>query len=265
MITIIGCGWLGLPLAEELVKQGHRVAGSVREPEKLEELKAIGVKGFHYSSEQRTSLPDEICAETEYLILTLPPQKRDEPKYYGELLASLVRQFKHLKQVIFTSSTGVYPQCSGTYAEDFSFLENEKANNVLFQAELALQTAAGSNLSILRLAGLFGGGRHPVHHLMGRSDVKNPSGVVNLVHRSDAIRSILLCVGNEHAKGIFNVVAPEHPWRKDYYTKLYRQHNLPSIGFIPSQTIERRIPSVKLTETLGFKFQHSIYDLPDVL
>ena len=265
MITVIGCGWLGLPLAEELIKQGHRVAGSTRKAALLEELQSIGIEGFLYDGEQNMPLPDEICAGTNCLILTLPPQKRDEPKYYGELLASIVRQFKQLKQVIFTSSTGVYPQCSGTYAEDFSFLENEKENNVLFQAEQALETAAGSNLCILRLAGLFGGGRHPVHQLVGRLDVKNPSGVVNLVHRSDVIRCIVRCIGNEHAKGIFNVVSPEHPWRKDYYTKLYRQHNLPSIGFIPSQTIERRISSVKIAETLGFKFQHSIYELADSL
>lgn len=263
MITVIGCGWLGLPLAEELIKHGYRVAGSVRNPAKLNELKALGVEGFVYNSDQNTPLPDEITAETEYLVITLPPQKREDPKYYGELLAGMVRQFRNLKQVIFTSSTGVYPQSSGTYSEDFSFLENEKVNNVLYHAEQAIQAATKGAVCILRLAGLFGGSRHPVYHLVGRSDVKNPSGVVNLVHRLDVIRCIGMCLGNQQAKGIFNVVYPEHPWRKDYYTKLYRQHNLPAIGFIVSQTIERRIPSKKIMETLDFRFQHSINILDD--
>lgn len=265
MITVIGCGWLGLPLAEELVKQGHRVAGSVRNPTKLKALKSLGIEGFVYNSEDNTPIPEEIAAGTEYLVITLPPQKREEPKYYGELLAGIVRQFKRVKHVIFTSSTGVYPQCSGTYYEDFAFLEIEKEKNVLFHAEQAIQAATKSTLCILRLAGLFGGGRHPVHQLAGRLDVKNPSGNVNLVHRSDVIRCIGMCIGNPHANGIFNVVYPEHPWRKDYYTKLYRQHDLPAIGFIPSQTIERRIPSDKIMKTLDFRFQHSINNLHDLL
>ena len=39
-ISIMGCGWLGLPLAAQLVKAGYNVKGSTTTPEKLEVLQA---------------------------------------------------------------------------------------------------------------------------------------------------------------------------------------------------------------------------------
>ena len=37
-ITILGCGWLGLPLAQTLVKEGYSVKGSTTTEDKLEVL-----------------------------------------------------------------------------------------------------------------------------------------------------------------------------------------------------------------------------------
>ena len=32
-VAILGCGWLGLPLAKHLLAQGHRVLGTTTSPE----------------------------------------------------------------------------------------------------------------------------------------------------------------------------------------------------------------------------------------
>jgi UDP-glucose 6-dehydrogenase len=34
-ISIVGCGWLGLPLGEKLAKSGHQVFGSTTSVEKI--------------------------------------------------------------------------------------------------------------------------------------------------------------------------------------------------------------------------------------
>ena len=36
IIGILGCGWLGLPLAQQLVEDGHIVRGSTTQNSKLE-------------------------------------------------------------------------------------------------------------------------------------------------------------------------------------------------------------------------------------
>ena len=45
-ITIFGCGWLGFPLAQQLVQAGFRIKGSTTTPAKIPQLTKAGVAGF---------------------------------------------------------------------------------------------------------------------------------------------------------------------------------------------------------------------------
>jgi 3-hydroxyisobutyrate dehydrogenase-like beta-hydroxyacid dehydrogenase len=45
-ISILGCGWLGLPLAKVLVKNGFSVKGSTTTQDKILVLKQLGVDPF---------------------------------------------------------------------------------------------------------------------------------------------------------------------------------------------------------------------------
>ena len=47
-IGILGCGWLGFPLAEILIKKGFDVKGTSTSLEKVEQLNKIGVKSCHF-------------------------------------------------------------------------------------------------------------------------------------------------------------------------------------------------------------------------
>ena len=41
-ISLLGCGYLGFPLAIELIKKGYYVKGSTTTPTKLQQLKKTG-------------------------------------------------------------------------------------------------------------------------------------------------------------------------------------------------------------------------------
>ena len=59
-ILIVGCGYVGLPLGAELVKQGHEVFGLRRSPGAEADLHAAGIKlliGDITKPEQLTQLP----------------------------------------------------------------------------------------------------------------------------------------------------------------------------------------------------------------
>ena len=45
-ISIIGCGWLGLPLAKYLSNEGFVIKGSTTSSKKLELLKTHHIEGF---------------------------------------------------------------------------------------------------------------------------------------------------------------------------------------------------------------------------
>ena len=259
--AIIGCGWLGLPLGKRLVQEGYEVFGTTTQEDKIEMLNRNGIQGYYFQLEDTASLYPTICEQTEVLIITIPPINREQPGNYGDYLGAMIEQFSTLKKVIYLSSIGIYPKRTAAYSEEFSFLEREKANP-LFHAERILREKLGEKLVILRLGGLFGPGRHPALNLQGRSDVENPTGTINLVHQEDVVRAILHMM-NEDASGIFNIVYPEHPWRKEYYTHVFRKFNLEPIKFVISHSVERKIDTRKIRDKYGFEFIHSIYDLDD--
>ena len=51
-ISILGCGWLGLPLAKSLLSKGHEIKGSTTSESKLEMLKNAGILPFQIQLEE---------------------------------------------------------------------------------------------------------------------------------------------------------------------------------------------------------------------
>ena len=51
-IAILGCGWLGLPLATSLLSKGYEVKGSTTSESKLDVLKNAGISTFQIQLEE---------------------------------------------------------------------------------------------------------------------------------------------------------------------------------------------------------------------
>jgi len=66
---------------------------------------------------------------------------------------------------------------------------------------------------------LYGGSRNPVRFLAGRKDLNNGTAPVNLIHREDCIGILKAIIGQDAFGYIFNAVIPQHPSKKEYYTK----------------------------------------------
>ena len=43
-VSILGCGWLGLPLAKSLIEKGFSVNGSTTSVEKIPILESLGIQ-----------------------------------------------------------------------------------------------------------------------------------------------------------------------------------------------------------------------------
>ena len=59
-IAIIGCGWLGFPLAKELASNSYKIIGSLRNEERFDEFKSIGIEPFLYDGENFKELNQNI-------------------------------------------------------------------------------------------------------------------------------------------------------------------------------------------------------------
>lgn len=257
--TIIGCGWLGKAFGETLVRSGRNVNGSVRSEEGQEDLKRLGIRPFHLDLQQSTSVPQEIIDSTETLVITLPPLHRDEPMRYHAKLVTLLHQFDASTRVIFTSSTGIYPQEEGHFDETYSFTTDQEST-ILPIAESAIRDTMQSHV-ILRLGGLIGPNRHPVRFLQGKEAVKNPLGSINFVHQGDCVRALSVMM-DQAVSGTFNLVYPAYPTRKDYYISAAKHYDLTPPSFADEPQQERIISSQKIMQQVGFEFKFPIDHFP---
>ena len=262
-ICLIGCGWLGFPLAISLIKKGYLVNGTTTSSEKINVLNSNKINGFKIklSSEGISGDVESCLVNCETLILNIPPGLRKNPK------ANYVKQMQHLlpyvesssvKNVLFVSSTSVYDddeRCS-VITESSQTSTTSKVALQLLAVESLFQNNSNFNCTILRFSGLFGDQRHPVKYLSGRNNIKNPNAPVNLIHQKDCINIIENILEQNAWNTIFNASAPSHPSKKNYYTSLCLTNKLPVPEFDNTQFSKGKIiNSTKLVQVLNYEFK----------
>ena len=256
-ISILGCGWLGLPLAEKLVQLGFQVKGSTTTPAKLNTLAATGLQPYLIHLEKATTQTLADFLRTDMLIISFPPKIRAGKG------AAYVNQINILKQaiqqaslhnILFISSTAVYPDVNTTVTETLDIPDSLSPNYLREAEELIRNTQVPT--TILRLAGLVGLNRHPGRFFAGKENVPNPQGPVNLIHLDDCLQVILEIIKQNKCNQVYNACADEHPSRKEFYTAATAALNLPLPHFAapsPADTF-KIISSEKLKKELQYRF-----------
>lgn len=263
-ISILGCGWLGLPLAEDLRDAGHFVKGSTTTAEKLELLK--GKKITPFLLKLNPALECENCEEfwnSELLILNIPPGRKQKnvESFHERQISAVIEKLNNspVEFVIFVSSTSVYPEKAGLVDEDDT--EEGKAarpsGNALLKAEKMLMKQTHFQTTVLRFGGLYGRDRHPAKYLAGRKDLEKGSAPVNLIHQDDCIGIIREVIDKNIRGEIFNGVSDGHPPREMYYTAAAKSLGLEPPVFKEDKAKNYKIVSNrKLKRLLKYKFQH---------
>ncbi|WP_033959368.1 hypothetical protein [Psychroserpens jangbogonensis] len=262
-ICVIGCGWLGLPLAKSMIKKDFFVKGSTTSFEKISILNSHEIKGFlvQLSSEGITGDIEDCLSDCETLVLNIPPGLRKNPE------ANYVKQMQHIlpyveassiKNVLFVSSTSVYddhelcPVISETS-------QTSKTSNVAQQivaVEELFQNNVNFKTTVLRFSGLFGVDRHPAKFLSGRQNIKDPEAPINLIHLNDCVAIIEKIIEENAWNDTFNASSTDHPTKQKYYTMVCKAQNLPLPIF--DNTLKSKgkiIDSTKLARVLDYSFE----------
>lgn len=209
-IFILGAGWLGAPLATQLNIDGYSVWASYRN-NKPEVDKQIRLVDSHNILETLNHCFPEV------LIIALTPSQ-DTLKLIKQIEGLSLNS---LKQVIYTSSTSVYPKKPGTYDTHSVIVEE----SIVVQTEQVLKKIFAEKLTILRLGGLFGSMRHPIKFLSGKNTNTNPNDPIILIHRSDVISVIKFLVTNEIRHKVYNLFYPLSASKREYYRHIARSLN----------------------------------------
>lgn len=275
-ISILGCGWLGLPLANDLIKSNFDVKGSTTSEEKLQQLKENGIDPFLITLNENKIVGNvsHFLKDSELLIINIPPKLRSmNSENFVKKIHLLIPyvEASSIKKLLFVSSTSVYGelpldtnQNSIIVSEKSKTIPDTESGKQLLEVEQLLQLNTNFATTIIRFGGLIDSDRQPAKHLSGKENIENPDAPVNLIHKKDCIaiikKLVMLNDNKEVWNQIFNVVAPFHPSRKEYYTSKAKELNLAIPIFIKDTISKGKIVNgEKIINTINYQFNLDLY------
>jgi nucleoside-diphosphate-sugar epimerase len=219
-VLIVGCGYVGLPLGVELVKQGHEVFGLRRSPGGEAEMTGAGLKPLIADitrPEELSKLPGPF----DWVVNTVSSSKGGEEEYrqvYLQGTRHLIEWLAvtSLKKFVYTSSTSVYGQTDGSVVKESSPTEPVSATSqLLVETEKLLVDAVVTRkfpAVILRVAGIYGPDRGHLFLQYLRDEARiagKGERVLNMIHRDDLVSAIIAALKNGRTGEVYNAVDDE--------------------------------------------------------
>ena len=266
--VILGCGYVGMAVAERWRRLGLTVTGTTTSPGRLAELEAqvdeaVVIRGSDHPALQT------LLADQEALLVCVGAGRnnRDYVDAYlktAETLAGVLPQTT-VQQVIFTSTYSIYGDHAGAWVnEDTPIRPATERAEVLAAAEQALLATSAPpsrRVCVFRLGGIYGLGRE-LARIFARSAGKTRPGSgnegSNWVHLDD-IAGAIEFARTQQLAGIYNLVQDEIPTVAELIQRVCVANQLDPITWDVSQPSDRpynvRCSNHKL-KAAGYAFSH---------
>jgi nucleoside-diphosphate-sugar epimerase len=262
-VSILGCGWLGFPMARHLVKEGWMVKGSTTTSSKLGELNSEGIEAFKIELKEEKVIGDiqGFLVNSELLIIDIPPGLRREPNSsFVSKMNQLIKAISasEIKHIIYVSSTGVFQDHESipTFTEHYKFTPKEVKESQLVQVEELIMDLEKVSATVIRFGGLIGKERHPVKYLSGKSGIKNPEAPVNLIHLENCILLLSVIIRQKKFGRIFHGVEDLEYSKKEYYKQKAEEFDLSVPEFKhEGNSVGKKISMAITARQLGFKLE----------
>jgi nucleoside-diphosphate-sugar epimerase len=191
---IIGCGYVGLPLALRLKEQGNEVAGWVHSQASADLLAEHHFSRIVVGSVAADDIWKDICDTYDLVIHCASSGRRGGEAYKEVFLEGARMMARHQPQArkLFVSSTSVYGQTQGEMVTEESAAEPVSATSrILREAE---NVALASGAMIVRSPGIYGPNRSVLFEkFRGGDAIIEGDGLrwINLIHRDDLVAALL--------------------------------------------------------------------------
>ncbi|MEH0712773.1 NAD(P)H-binding protein [Vibrio owensii] len=262
---IVGAGWLGTPLAQTLIDQGHQVTVTRRSQTRLDEFPLTSVQpalldlNEPHSQQQLIELIEQ--HQIERIVGAFPPGfRKGNGQEYAQQWQRLVSAAKQssVNKLLMVSSTTVYPNLAVDMKEEDATLalaqtsEHFSDNSrIMLQAEQYV-IESGIDYAIVRCSGLIGSDRHPSRFAMRLKQVSRKAPA-NMVHQNDAVAATAFAL-NQIDNEVVNATTPNTVSKAEFYQAAITQSDL-DIALPPvTETADKRILADKLV-ALGYQFQ----------
>jgi nucleoside-diphosphate-sugar epimerase len=230
-ISILGCGWLGLPLAIRLITNGWLIKGSTTSTDKLNLLSLNEIDPYLVHLQQIFSIKESKFWESEFFLINVPPglRKRSAEEYLNEMRNLVeVIEASPIKKVIFISSTSVYPELNKIIVNT----DQVDEESALYQSEKLFMQSDQFTTTVIRFGGLIGPGREPARFFAGKKGIPNGQAPVNLIQLEDCIGIIEMVLDKQMWGDTYHAVSPLHPTKAEFYTAAAKSAGLVEPEFV---------------------------------
>ncbi len=258
-VLVVGCGYVGQPLAEKLAEAGHEVFGLSRKPPEFG-ARVVPIACDITRGDELKRVPPAYDA----VINTASSSKGGVEEYGAVYLGGARHLLAHLRfqKYIWTGSTSVYAQGDGVVVTEESPAEPTSATSRILRETEDLLLQGGQGI-ILRLAGIYGPDRGHLfqQYLRGEARMHGGGGRwLNMIHREDAVGAIMAALKTARAGEIYNVTDDEPVTERDFFMWLAKRlkRELPPV--VPEAELagrkrgvtSKRVSNRKLREQLDY-------------
>jgi nucleoside-diphosphate-sugar epimerase len=219
-VLVVGCGYIGRPLALRLREQGHQIHAWVHSAASAEALANCRFHQVMAGSVADRFLWDALAGEFD-LVIHAASSGRGGADSYREVFLEGIRQINSRQpraRRLMVSSTSVYGQTAGEWVTEESPAEPAtETGRILREAEKA---ALDSGAMVVRSAGIYGPGRSVLLEKFRKGEAViegDGSRWINQIHQSDLVAALEHFVQTGEPGQIYNVADDEPVMQHDYY------------------------------------------------
>jgi len=261
-------------IAHDLMQMGGwNIAGTTRDIEKKQQLKARGFGAFLFDDKTPLTDPAYLLRDVTHILISTPPNDRGDPVFnvHGADFA----RFPNLQWVGYLSTTGVYGDRGGEWVDETTELRpTSKRGSRRRQAEeqwLSLYKTDNVPVHIFRLAGIYGPGRSALDSVRAGLErrIYKEGHAFSRIHVEDIAGTILASIAKPSPGSIYNVcddaAAPSHEVI-EHACELLGRSVPPMVDFTAANLTgmtrsfymdNRRVKNDKIKNELGLSLKYS--------
>ena len=279
---IVGCGFLGWPLALKWAASGSTVDSAGLADSNVYAMTRSEDRAAVFADNGLQPVIADITdgQSLQEALAPLPPIDTivfavgmDRSKYsdihdvYVEGLRRFIEHFTHpIEHLIYISSTGVYGDFGGDWVDESSPTNPAREGGKACLVAEALLAEKTKNWTVLRMAGLYGGDRVPTKSLIEKRDWEklSPHGYLNLIHQTDAVAAIEAAETHRPMQQTILCSDGNPPVRGEYYQYIADHFELGKIPWPADAKVDpnsrsansKRISNRKMIEVLELELTH---------
>ena len=263
-VLILGLGYVGVALGQELVRCGYEVFGLRRSS-----VAWPGIKTLIGDITKPETLKD-LPRNWDWIVNTVSSGKGGPEDYRAVYLEGTRNIMAHLltSKYVYTSSTSVYGQTDGTLVDERSPTEpGSSTSKILVETEQLLRTQESLPAVTLRVSGIYGPGRGHLYQQYLRGEAVIPGQgerLINMIHLDDVVGAIIASLEYGKAGEVYNVTDDEPVSYLEFFrwlSKRLKQSMPPFADEVPTRKrgiTNKRVSNRKLCE-LGWKLTYPTF------